>query len=101
MDIVKSVNNVLIRLTEERWIHIIEDHDDLAGYYDEVLKCIENPDYIIKGYRNAFIGLKILREDKFMAVVYKELNEKDGFIITAYFSTKIKLERETILWQKN
>ena len=37
MDIVKSKNNVPIRLTEERWIHIVENHDDLAGYYEDVL----------------------------------------------------------------
>jgi len=34
MDTVKSKNNIPIRLTEERWFHIIENHDDLAGYYD-------------------------------------------------------------------
>jgi len=31
MDIVKSRNNVPIRLMEERWLHIVENHDDLAG----------------------------------------------------------------------
>ena len=30
MDIVKSVNDVPIRLTYERWVHIIENHDDMA-----------------------------------------------------------------------
>ena len=30
MDIVKSINGVPIRLTEERWVHIIENHDDLS-----------------------------------------------------------------------
>lgn len=101
MDIVKSVNNVPIRLTEERWSHIIENRDDLIVHYKDVLDCVENPDYIIEGYMGALIGLKIIRKDKFLAVVYKELNQKDGFIITAYFSTKIKLEKEIVLWQKN
>ena len=58
MDIVKSINGVPIRLTEERWVHIIENHDDMAGYYDEVLSVVENPDYIIKGYKDALIALK-------------------------------------------
>ena len=101
MDIVKSVNNVPIRLTEERWSHIIENRDDLIVHYKDVLDCVENPDYIIESYMGALIGLKIIRKDKFLAVVYKELNQKDGFIITAYFSTKIKLEKEIVLWQKN
>ncbi len=36
-DIIISKNGVPIRLTAERWWHIIENHDDLAGYYDDVL----------------------------------------------------------------
>lgn len=99
MDIVKSVNDVPIRLTYERWVHIIENHDDMAGYYDEVLGVVESPDYVIKGYENALIALKKIQM-KFHAVVYKEISSNDGFIITAYFTSKIKLEREVILWQQ-
>jgi len=33
MEIVRSVYNVPIRMSDERWVHIIENHDDLAGYY--------------------------------------------------------------------
>lgn len=95
-DVVESKNNIAIRLNEERWVHIIENHDDLAGYYEEVLKTVEEPDYVIEGYRDAFIALKRI-ENKFLAVVYKEFKD-DGFIVTAYFSKKIKLEKETILW---
>ena len=98
METVKSVNGVPIRLTDERWIHIIENHDDMAGYYDEVLTIIESPDFVIKGYGEALIALKQF-EIKFLAVVYKETGSSDGFVITAYFTNKIKLEREVILWQ--
>lgn len=99
MEIVKSKNNVSIRLTEERWLHIVENHDDLAGYYDEVLNTVEDPDFIIKGYREALIALKKIG-NKFLAVIYKEISQKDGFIITAYFTNKIKLEREEIVWKR-
>ena len=98
MDIVKSKNQVPIRLTEERWLHIVENHDDLAGYYDEVLITVEQPDIIIKGYREALVALRAM-ENKFLAVIYKELSRDDGFIITAYFTSKIRLEREEIIWQ--
>lgn len=100
MEIVKSINNIPIRLTDERWVHIVENHDDLAGYYDDVLMAVESPDYVIKGYRDALIGLKQKEEGKHLAVVYKELNKNDGFIVTAYVTSKIKLEREVILWQR-
>jgi len=43
MDIVKSKNNVSIRLTEERWFHITEEHSEMAGYYFEVLETVEEP----------------------------------------------------------
>jgi hypothetical protein len=98
MEIVKSKNGVPIRLTEERWIHIVENHDDLAGYYDEVLMCVEDPDFVIKGYGYALIALRKKDEKKFLAVVYKELSESDGFIITAFFTFKI--EKEEIIWQR-
>jgi len=79
---------------------IVENHDDLAGHYDDVLNVIEDPDYIIKGYRDAIVALKRTTERKFLAVVYKEIGKSDGFVITAYFTTKINLEKEVIIWQK-
>src|SRR3972149_3181720 len=99
MDIAESTNKVPIRLTDERWVHIIENHDDMAGYYDEVLTVVESPDCVIKGYGNALIALRKLKK-KFLAVVYKEISSDDGFIVTAYFTNKIKLEREVTLWQR-
>ncbi len=100
MEIAKSINNIPIRLTNERWIHIVENHNDLAGYFDNVLLTVESPDYVIKGYEEALIALKQREEGKFLAVVYKEIGRSDGFIITAYLTSKIKLEREVILWQR-
>ncbi len=95
-----SNNGVPIRLPEERWVHIVENHDDVAGHMDDVLDAVESPDLIIKGYGDALIALKKVKEDKFLAVVYKEIEPTDGFIITAYFSSKIKLDREVILWKR-
>ena len=37
MNKVNSVNGIPIRLTYERWYHIIENHDDMASYFHEVL----------------------------------------------------------------
>jgi hypothetical protein len=53
MDVAFSRSSVPIRLTDERWFHIVENHDDLAGYYDEVLETIENPETILQGHRCA------------------------------------------------
>jgi len=100
MDIVTSKNDVPIRLTEERWFHITENHDDLAGHYDDVLYAIEDPDYIIEGYKGALIALRKFTKTRFLAVVYREISKQDGFVITAYFTSKLDLGKEVILWQK-
>jgi len=88
LEIAISKNGVPIRLTEERWFHITENHDDLAGYYDDVLNTVDDPDYVIEGYREAFIALKKIVGKKFLAVVYREVSKMDGFVITAYFTSK-------------
>ncbi|MBM3239960.1 hypothetical protein FJZ31_27050 [Candidatus Poribacteria bacterium] len=99
MDIAISVNNVPIRLTRERWRHIIEEHNDLAGYYDEILDIIEQPDLIIRGYGGALIAIRGISRNRYLAVIYKEISSNDGFVITAYFTSKI--DRRKIIWQNN
>jgi len=100
MEAVISKNGVPIRLTEERWFHIVETHDEMAGRYDEVLAAIEVPDYIIQGYGDALAALKAIGKKKFMAVIYKEIGKKDGFIITAFLTSKVRIEKEVVLWEK-
>lgn len=56
MDLALSVEGVPIRLTTERWFHIVENHDDMAGYYDDVLEVIENPDLVLGGYGGSRIA---------------------------------------------
>ena len=49
MEIVQSKNGVPIRLTEERWLHITEEHSEMAGYYFEVLETVQVPEAIYEG----------------------------------------------------
>ena len=100
MDAAISRNGVPIRLTEERWFHIVETHDEMAGRYDEVLSAIEAPDCIIQGYGEALVALKTIGKKKFMAVIYKEIGKKDGFVITAFLTSKVRIEKEVVLWEK-
>ena len=98
MDIAISKTGVPIRLTDERWYHIVENHDEVAGYYDEVLITVEDPDFILRGYGGALAAVRSLGRRKYLTVVYKELTRKDGFIITAYFTTQIS--RKFVIWRK-
>lgn len=58
MDIAYSVNDVPIRLTYERWVHITENHDDLASYYFQVLEAVEQPDFIAIGNKGSLKAAK-------------------------------------------
>jgi len=87
-----SKNGVPIRLTEERWFHIVENHDELVGMAYEVLDAIQNPESIVKGEDEIF-AIKRMK-DKYLVVVYKEMNKTDGFVITAFLTNKVdKIKR--------
>ena len=49
MNIAISVNRVPIRLTDERWHHIIDGHVDLFNYRDDILHIMKNPKLSIVG----------------------------------------------------
>ena len=53
-----SKNGIYIRLTAERWSHIVEAHDYMAGNQDLVFETIENPDYIVQGEKDELIAIK-------------------------------------------
>ncbi len=98
MDSVTSIAGIPIRLTEERWFHIVENHDDLAGYYDDVLATVAEPDLIMSGYGGSLIAVRAYGRQRYLCVIYRQASRADGFIITAYFSSKIN--RKKALWKK-
>jgi hypothetical protein len=96
-----SKNGVPIRLTEERWFHITEEHSEMAGYYFEILEAIENPDAIYEGRSGEYIALKEAEKGKYIVVVYRELSKKDGFIITAFMTRRLKqFEKRRTIWER-
>lgn len=99
MDIIQSKNRVPIRLTDEQWFHIVEEHAEIAGNYFEVLETIEAPKAIYEGKANELLAVNEIEPMKYLVVVYKEISKDDGFIITAFFTSKIKkIERRKKLW---
>ena len=88
MDVGYSVNGVPIRLPYERWYHISENHDDLAGHFFDVLETVENPDAVVRGNKGTLKATRNMGKDNWMVVVYKEISKTDGFVITAYFLDK-------------
>lgn len=93
-----SRNNVPIRLTDERWRHITEEHGELASLRQEVLEIIAEPARIYPGNTAELLAAREIDLGKWLVVVYREL-EKDGFVITAFLTRRINsLERRKQLW---
>ncbi len=69
MNNAKSKNDILIRLTDERWFHITEEHSEMAGYYYDVLETIEKPDVIYEGKLGECIATREIEEGKYLVCV--------------------------------
>lgn len=82
----------------ERWSHIVSARDELDGRYEEVLDAVAHPDWVTRGYRDSLIAWKGYGRRGYLTVVYKELSEEDGFVITAYFTRKPSKKRKQ--WPK-
>jgi len=98
MDIAYSVNGAPIRLTAERWHHIVNSHDEMAGYYDDCLETVENPDLVLPGTRGSLKAIKGYGRKGYLVVIYREVRQDDGFIVTAYFVDRI--DRRKALWRR-
>lgn len=97
-----SVNGVPIRLTTERWEHIVSEHPEMQPHYHRILETLENPDLIQRDdSTGALLALRFYEQipenKKFVVVVYLEVNRYDGFITTAYLR-KQPSSNKRIIW---
>ena len=98
MDSARSVNGVPVRLTYERWYHIVENRDELASRFSDVLEVVENPDIVVRGNGGALKAARNFGRRNWLVVVYRELSREDGFVITAYLlDTRPKGE---VIWRR-
>lgn len=97
-DTALSKNGISIRLPEERWLHISEQHPELAEYRNTILSTIEEPDRILAGNNGELMAVRLVDVGKWLVVVYREF-EEDGLIITAFFTRRHRsLDRRTLVW---
>lgn len=99
MEDARSVNGVGIRLSSERWTHIVESHSELAGRLEDVLDAISAPDWVTEGYRGALVAYRPLGRGRSLAVVYRETSASDGFVVTAFITRSAR--REPKLWPRD
>ncbi len=95
---VASKNGAAIRLTDERWAHITEEHAELAGLKWDVLETVGEPERILAGGADERLALKKQTDGKILVVVYRE-DVDDGFVITAFLTRReASLNRRKQLW---
>jgi len=100
VEVAYSKHGVPIHLSSDRWMHIVEHHDDMAGYRDSVLEVVEDPDAIVRGKAGELLAMRSI-EDRTLVVVYRERPRSDGFVITAFFTTQPeRIRKRGVVWQK-
>jgi hypothetical protein len=62
------------------------------------LQVIEQPDLILAGQYGSLKAVKSYGRNRYLVVVYREIDAEDGFVITAYFVRKIN--RRDIIWRR-
>ncbi|GEM_PF-1275242 len=78
-----------------------ESHSEMAGFRSDVLETIESPDVIFKGGSGELLATRMVQIDKYLVVVYKEVSNEDGFLITAFLNRKQnQLERRSKIWER-
>ena len=101
MNTAESVTGVTIRLPAERWVHITEEHAEMAGYLYEVLETVQEPLAIFEGNMGELLAAREIESGKYIIVVYRESNQEDGFVITAFLTKRLKqVERRKKIWQR-
>ena len=103
MLIVHSHNGVPVRLTEERWQHIVHRHPEMDDQRDRILETLTEPDTIQQGDFDELLAIRFYPKTpltrKFLVVAYREISAEDGFILTAYLASRPSTRRITI-WKR-
>ena len=82
-------------------MHIVEHHDDLAGHYHDALGVVGAPDAAHVADGGELLAIARWPARGHLVVVYREVSSTDGFVITAFYTTRIRqIERRRLIWQK-
>ena len=94
----QSKHDIPIRLTDERWEHIVTEHAELSESRAAVLQTVSDPERILAGGSGELLAVREIESGKWLVVVYRE-NEQDGFVITAFWTRRYRsLEKREIVW---
>jgi hypothetical protein len=85
-----SVRGHRIRLTLRQRVHIIDNHDYIAGNRELVLETMADPDELVEGEAGETLTVRLYPQTNLTAktavVAYRD--EPDGFVITAWLTSR-------------
>ncbi|MCH8153213.1 MAG: hypothetical protein IH830_12685 [Planctomycetes bacterium] len=80
-------------------MHIVEEHAELAGMREEVLETVTDAERVVEGQGGELLAVRTMEQSRAMVVVYREVDQSDGFIITAFLTRRLaSLDRRQQLW---
>lgn len=87
-----------VTLTRDRWREIVRfKHPALADHENDVRACIEQPDVVRESLKDPSVHLYYKKSgNKYVCGVVGQTDKQAGFVVTAYFTDKIK--QGTELW---
>lgn len=96
-----SISNINIRLTSERFDHIISNHPEVKDYIWDLEAALETPDFVYEGTKEEYIALRRQKNGYYFVVIYKEdFTIQDGFVITAFITSRITyFLRKKLIWK--
>ena len=109
--VVRSVNGVPIRLSEERWSHILKGHRELRDFQVEVLLTVLRPEAVYRSPPDPergpqfaavrmFARLRTIGLADNLVVHYREVSVDDGFILTSYLMSDGRLSGRFRDWTR-
>ena len=100
---VRSKLGKAIKLDEDRWKHVLE-HPEMKNQIRRIKETLVTPDEIRESVHTPSIWMfyKLYPHspvsEKYMLVIV-EVSDGEGFIVTAFFTDKVK--KGGLLWKKN
>lgn len=88
VDTIKSKNDMHVRLTDERWEHIVTEYSELSGLRDLVLQTVNDPEVMLSRNMGEPIALGESEEGIRLTVVCLEA-KLDGFVNTSFASGRL------------
>ncbi|GAA0880131.1 hypothetical protein GCM10009119_31010 [Algoriphagus jejuensis] len=103
MQTVLSIDQVPIRVPDERWEHVALGHPEMLNYKKEVLETLQLPDFVFEGNSKEKIAVRdyLSNFGKLIVVVYRESTRDEGFLITSFLISKLdRLKNKKLLWRR-